>query len=127
MLTDAYFLSPDQKLAELASHHVPVFNFQLTFSGSLSFLPFLVGASTNKYPDDSEEAFNNLKPVHSDDTFYLFDIFGNRNENDEEMSKIMVEYWTNFAKFGHPSPFLDGEIEHWKPYSTTQVHTSLKV
>ena len=34
----------------------------------------------------------------------------------------MIEYWTNFAKYGNPSPFLDTDIPHWKPYGQEKVN-----
>ena len=37
MMTDSLFLSPDQKVAELASKYVSVYNYRFVFSGSSSF------------------------------------------------------------------------------------------
>ena len=123
MLTDALFLSPDQKLAELASKHIPVYNYQFTYSGSKSVLPFYVAASGNNFGDETQEVFEKLKPVHSDENIYLFNLFGPRNEEEEEVSKTLSLYWTNFAKYGHPSPFLKQNLTQWKHYATEKVIT----
>ena len=56
LFTDVTFLAPDQKLAELASQYVPVFNYHLTFPVSYSL------------------SHNSLRPVHADDLFYIFDL-----------------------------------------------------
>ena len=121
MITDALFLSPDQKFAELASKHIPVYNYQFTYSGSKSVLPFYVAASGNNFGDETQEVFEKFKPVHSDENLYLFNLFGPRNEEEEEVSKTLSLYWTNFAKYGHPSTFLKQNLTQWKHYSTEKV------
>jgi len=39
----------------------------------------------------------------------------------------MIEYWTNFAKYGNPSPFLDTDIPHWKPYGQEKRYMEIKL
>ena len=56
LVTDAIFLAPDQKFAELSSQYVPVFNYQFTFPVSYSL------------------SFNSMRPAHADDLFYIFDM-----------------------------------------------------
>ena len=120
MLTDALFLSPDQKFAELASKHIPVYNYQFTYSGSKSVLE-CVDVNGNTFEEEDCDAIKSLRPVHFDDNIYLFNLFGPRNEEEEEVSKTLSLYWTNFAKYGHPSPFLKQNLTQWKHYATEKV------
>ena len=63
-----------------------------------------------------------LKPIHGDDELYLFDILKVESNKDMKMRKIMIRYWTNFAKYGNPSPFESDNLTQWIPYSTAKVH-----
>jgi para-nitrobenzyl esterase len=67
-------------------------------------------------PGDSSGAF------HSSDLWYVFHSFKHSwrpfTKGDDELSKKMVDYWTNFAKFGNPN---GKEDETWTPYSP-KVH-----
>eukprot|EP00088_Acartia_fossae_P051168 TRINITY_DN5749_c0_g1_i2.p1 TRINITY_DN5749_c0_g1~~TRINITY_DN5749_c0_g1_i2.p1 ORF type:complete len:611 (-),score=135.22 TRINITY_DN5749_c0_g1_i2:452-2284(-) len=112
MLTDAYFLAPDQKLAQLASQYVPVYNFRFDYAGSHSFLPwYTIGRE-----DLDAEALDRLKPVHSDEIFYLFNMLDLETESDISVRNMMVKYWTNFAKYSHPSPLMSDNLTQWLPY-----------
>ena len=62
-----------------------------------------------------------LKPIHCDDELYLFDILKVESKKDMEMRKIMISYWTNFAKYGNPSPFESDNLTQWIQYSTEKV------
>ena len=63
-------------------------------------------------PGDSSGAF------HSSDLWYVFHSYAHSwrpfTAGDKELSSKMVEYWTNFAKFGNPNG-EEGGI--WTPYS----------
>jgi len=118
MMTDSLFLSPDQKVAELASQFVPVYNYRFTFSGTHSFLPFYLAGREGDFGEETAKAFNNLKPVHADDLIYLFDLFALRTEEEMNVRDSMVKYWTNFAKYGHPSPLMSDNITQWLAYSS---------
>jgi carboxylesterase type B len=37
-------------------------------------------------------------------------------EKDREMKNLMIKYWTNFAKFGHPTPASSDNTTQWLPY-----------
>jgi len=64
-------------------------------------------------PGDSSGAF------HSSDLWYIFHSFKHSwrpfNAGDQELSKRIVDYWTNFAKFGNPNGKNKG---NWSPYSS---------
>ena len=36
----------------------------------------------------------------------------------------MIEYWTNFAKYGNPSPFDKGALPNWKQVTEQKVNLS---
>jgi len=118
MLNDALMLSPDQKIAEFASKYVPVYNYRFDYAEpeSHSFLPFyMMGKETML----DEATKNALKPVHADELLYLFDFgFDLTLDKDIQMREIMVKYWTNFAKYGNPSPVLSDDLAQWLTYSS---------
>ncbi len=118
MITDAFFLSPDQKVAELVSQYVPVYNYRFVYPGSSSFLPYYIDGRENGTL--SQEQWSSMKPVHADELFYLFDTV-ELNEDEIELKDKMIKYWTNFAKHGHPSPLLADNITQWLPYTTEKV------
>jgi len=43
------------------------------------------------------------------------------------MRDTMVKYWTNFAKFQHPSPLLRDNITQWLSYSSDKRYMVLDV
>jgi para-nitrobenzyl esterase len=63
-------------------------------------------------PGDSSGAF------HSSDLWYIFHSMRHSwrpfTAGDQELSNQMVDYWTNFAKFGNPNG-KGGDV--WKPYT----------
>jgi len=125
MLTDSWFLSPDQKLSELGSKFTQVYNYQLTYAATNTFLSFY--SAGRNLTQEQFKQLSSLKPVHADDVLHLFNVFGVRSEEDEKMSSIMVKYWTNFAKYGHPSPFLRQNITTWKHYSGDKRYMELSL
>lgn len=66
-------------------------------------------------PGDSSGAF------HSSDLWYVFHALRHSwrpfNAGDEQLSKQMVDYWTNFAKFGNPN---GRSGDNWKPFTAQQ-------
>ena len=105
LITDSWFASSDQKSVELMSRHSRhVYNFYLSQSTNNS----LFGAE----PD--------FTPAHGDDLTFM--VKNNLQENpgfsEEERltARHIVEYWTNFAKYGSPSPVgVESEAPTWFP------------
>jgi len=131
MFGDAIFLAGDQKAVSLMSEgSAPVFNYVLTYTGSNSAASLFT---------DSEEDFG---VVHGDDLQFLFQsqlfegaLGGNLTftEDDTKMIDLMVTYWSNFAKYGNPSPFRDAIGANWTPvrpgqknYLDLQLEPSMK-
>jgi len=114
MFGDAIFLAGDQKTVSLMSEgSPPVYNYLLTYKGSNTFASFFT---------KSEEDFG---VVHGDDLLYLFkspiyDEGVEFTEDDTKMIDLMVTYWSNFAKYGNPTPFKDAGIANWTPVQPDQ-------
>ena len=56
-------------------------------------------------------------PIHGDEVLYLMNVretTPNFNSADSSLSKQMIKYWTNFAKYGHPSPSSQ-DMPYWSP------------
>jgi len=141
MFQDTGFLSPDQKFAELSSRHVDVFNYFYTHHTNHSLAP-LYGYEDSRW-----------SPIHADDVLFLFNttfLQSPKSVEDDLMTRIMTKYWTNFAKFGTPSPQkiqsdeetstltsveettsqteeTEGELDlpEWKPFSTKKLYMDL--
>ena len=109
LFTDASFVSPDQKTVELMSKYTPnVFNYYLTQQTNNSLL--------GMYLKQGKE----YTPVHGDDLLFMMDVYGQKTTDSESaLSKHMVKYWTNFAKYGHPSPSAQ-DVPIWDPVTETE-------
>jgi len=114
LFTHCQFLMPDQKTVSLMAKVNPtVYNYRITFKDSFSLASLSV-------PDID------FGPVHADDLYYLFQgvfspwVPANTSYTDSEqlMSDILVEYWTNFAKFSNPSP-PSSSLPAWSPVPHT--------
>jgi len=116
LFTHVGFLMPEQKTVSMMAMVNPsVFNYQMTFKDSFSLTQYL---STR--PDID------FGPIHADDLYYQFkNVFypwvpdsANYTEKEQRMSDIMMEYWTNFAKFSDPSP-PTSSLPVWEPVPPT--------
>ncbi len=46
-------------------------------------------------------------------------------EKDKEIKNQLLKYWTNFAKFGHPTPAGSSHnTTQWIPYGEQKVNTN---
>ena len=45
-------------------------------------------------------------------------------EKDREIKNLMIKYWTNFAKFGHPTPASSDNTTQWLTYGEQKVNTN---
>ena len=104
MYTDAKYLFGTFKMVDyMVNFGVKTYQYILTHQGQNSF--------SENY---------GIPPIgvcHADDIQYLWESdyfhFRNLSEIDEKVSKIMTTAWTNFAKFGDPSP--PGTPFSWTP------------
>jgi len=106
LFSDALFLSPDQKWVDImVEQEVPVYNYRFTLKPTTS-VSELFGVEDNEFT-----------PVNGEDILMLFDQFSSLYLEEDQETKIgdmMIEYWTNFAKYGNPSPFDKGALPNWK-------------
>jgi len=114
MFTDVFFQNPDQKLAEMASKHVDVYNYVFTHKSENTFCQMF------GLPD------NSLAPIHGDDLLFQFpDLMETKyNEQDEGMARVMLKYWTQFAKHGAPSP-PGQNLPTWNKFGTQKNYLDL--
>jgi hypothetical protein len=45
-------------------------------------------------------------------------------EPERQLADKMATYWSNFAKYGNPSPFITDDLPLWLPYSDKKVQNS---
>ncbi|XP_026318641.1 esterase FE4-like [Hyposmocoma kahamanoa] len=97
LYTHLYFETPVILEAELLleSSKAPVYNYIFNYSGGRNFLKHRLN-------------FNNQTGAcHGDELLYLFDGYlwpYAINDEDQRMIDLMATIWTNFAKYGHPTP-----------------------
>ena len=104
-------LAPDQKTVSLMSKcNSTVFNYLLTYKGSKSLA------------DEWYDSKVDFGVSHSDDLQYLFKR-PPYNAKDKKMINLMVTYWSNFAKYGNPTPFKGEGIANWTPVKPDQKVT----
>jgi len=111
LFTDVSFISPDQKTVQLMSKYSRhVFNYFLTQQTDNSLLGKLFNLGKE------------YTPMHADDIFFLMDVFGQKikmSEEESSLSNHMIKYWTNFAKYGHPTPSTQ-DLPFWDSVTETE-------
>ena len=101
METDSWFASPAAEVTKLHMKLAPVFPYILNERCTIFSFSFVYGGGFKDYGVSHADDLNCL--------FQPFPTFGNLTESGEKNSKAMVTSWTNFAKFGNPSPYLTSE------------------
>jgi len=115
LFTDAFFSAPNTETVKLhAMSPAPVYNYLLTYRGSLTFNVFFSGG-------DEEANKINMGVTHADDLLYTWkaDSFLNTTTINTEEDKKFLKLWqkliTNFVKYADPTPVSTDEIPKWKP------------
>merc|ERR1712110_1405682 len=116
LLTDVWFGSFDQKSVELMSVHTRnVYNYYLTQQTNNSLIAPMFNLPVE------------YTPIHGDDLAFL--ISGNKleetlnlSEEERETARLMIKYWTNFAKYGNPSPIGSFDVPTWYPVTPDRMH-----
>ncbi|CAG0921134.1 unnamed protein product [Notodromas monacha] len=126
MAGERSFKSCAKLSADLQSRFSPVYLYTFEYEGTLGWLDLVIGAtklggnikglnlSKPKGKFSSLRMFiinGKFRVAHADDMFYLFDMpwFHSvpRTESDKKVLANFVDLWTNFAKFGDPTPDTD--------------------
>ena len=119
MGTDARFTYGASKTIDyLVQQGVDVFPYMLSYEGEFTILKVMNGLDVN-----------NTGVAHGDDLFYLWDPFfewefgftGQLSGEDLLVRDTMMAAWTNFAKFGDPTP-PDSGLPAWTPQSMDSDH-----
>ena len=64
----------------------------------------------------------NIGVAHTDELVYLWDPApGPLNTNDSQMMEVMTTAWSNFAKYGNPTP--DSAVSIWTPQTSDSEFT----
>ncbi|KAK5647000.1 hypothetical protein RI129_005464 [Pyrocoelia pectoralis] len=110
---DAMYLVSANYASDLHSMNFkhPVYYYVFGYKGSESHCNLL-----------EDNLKDNYGVCHSDDLLYLFnskELFSElvRHESDSEVAELMTKLWTNFAKYGNPTPKSDQDLVTWQPYS----------
>lgn len=113
MFTDATFLYGTYKTIKyLLEYNVPTYQYILTFSGQYSY--------SELYGIEKQGV------CHADDIFYLFNpsfgLYGNYTLTDQDsidLREEMTSAWTNFAKYGDPTPPSSGN--NWMSWTPVKM------
>merc|ERR1711953_1208081 len=121
LLTDVWFGSFDQKSVELMSVHTRnVYNYYLTQQTNNSLIAPIFNLPVE------------YTPIHGDDLAFLISSNTleetlNLSEEERETARLMIKYWTNFAKYGNPSPVGNFDVPTWYPVTPDRMrHLELK-
>ncbi|XP_052863631.1 juvenile hormone esterase-like [Anopheles cruzii] len=103
-LTDLMFAIGVVEMAELQSTRAPVYVYHFTYDGDLNLFKQQLGVSIPG-------------AVHADEVFYLFDakslVSGPlaATSHARTVRQRMLRLWTNFAKYGNPTPVVDAVLQ----------------
>lgn len=94
----------------LLDNDMKAYQYKISYKGKYSFMDFY-GVDASK-----------LGVCHADELFYLFqpcyEVYVELPENDLVLSQELLSYWTNFAKFGDPTP-PDSESKGGQKFTLT--------
>ncbi|OWR41815.1 antennal esterase CXE17 [Danaus plexippus plexippus] len=93
---EVYFTYPILEETEiyLNTNDKPVYSYLFKYSGWRNFIKLAIG-----------KTFESKKgATHAEDLFYLFRVMGLPTLFEDKMINRMTTLWTNFAKFGDPTP-----------------------
>ncbi|XP_026743716.1 juvenile hormone esterase-like [Trichoplusia ni] len=85
----------------LKSLDKPIYAYEFSYGGFLNFAKKMFGF--RKYPG----------ATHADELFYMFSMPAQLNV-ERDMIEKMTSYWTNFAKYGNPTPD-SSNLPKWEP------------
>lgn len=104
---EPYFNLPDNIETDLIlkTSDKPVYKYEFQYSGRRNIPKFIAGFTFSSAPG----------ATHADELFYLFTLFPIPIMFETEMIRTMTTLWTNFAKYGTPTP--EGSEFSWPPTS----------
>uniref|UniRef100_A0AAG5CWM5 Carboxylic ester hydrolase n=1 Tax=Anopheles atroparvus TaxID=41427 RepID=A0AAG5CWM5_ANOAO len=121
-VTDHQFAYPQLEMAKRHANRSPVYVYQFSYDGDLNLM---------------KQSFGITLPgaIHGDELCYLFDPKALRTGEIPQTSHAitvrdrMLRMWTNFAKYGNPTPTLDPLLQNtlWTPISGGTINTALDI
>nr|QEE13681.1 carboxylesterase [Mythimna separata] len=104
---EPYFNLPGYVETELILKRTdkPVYNYEFQYRGWRNLPKFVAG----------RPFWNTPGATHADELFYVFNLFPIPSMFEDKMIKQMTTLWTNFAKYGVPTP--EGSEIQWPPTS----------
>ncbi|XP_049874736.1 juvenile hormone esterase-like [Pectinophora gossypiella] len=97
------------------NNNYPVYNYEFSYDGKLNHIKKVLG-------------IDRRGACHSDEIGYLLKVSGlpDPGPKDYVVRERMVTLWTNFAKYGNPTPKTDGLITtKWEPATPTKMQCLL--
>ncbi|KAK5650359.1 hypothetical protein RI129_001388 [Pyrocoelia pectoralis] len=102
-LSETWFVRPITKSAQFYAQYAPAYFYVFSYVGRLG-------------------SGNSQEVGHSEELPYIWNIKGKNNATLEDLKvrHRMVKFWTNFAKFGNPTPFKDSSLDNviWPTINT---------
>ncbi|KAB0797635.1 hypothetical protein PPYR_08628 [Photinus pyralis] len=102
--------------------HTPIWFYNFAYKGQNSYEPNF--AATN------EEIPFKWGISHCDDLIYLFPskrFFPRLSApHDQQMSKIMIKMWVNFATYGDPTPLSDPGASRWRSLQNLEGRSTVR-
>ncbi|XP_059054137.1 esterase FE4-like [Achroia grisella] len=97
----------------IAKHNSPVYLYEFSYDGGLNLIK-------------QKFKINRKGTSHGDDVGYILklDTFKSAtiSETDELVRERIITLWTNFAKYGKPTPQIDNVITtEWKPIGDSEI------
>lgn len=150
-MTDIEFVYGIQRAIKIQSgtSSAPIYAYKMTLDGPLNYFKrfcqvkyfktlivinlFAKITGNNSMKNLCEAVANKLPKnqvpgvAHADDLFYLFTTFFTpkivEGSIEDQCVQKFVKLWTNFAKYGNPTPEIDDNINGatWKPVSEDSV------
>ncbi|KFB36097.1 cholinesterase [Anopheles sinensis] len=121
-VTDNTFAYPQLEMARRHALRSPVYVYQFSYDGDLNLFKQFAGTSLPG-------------AIHGDDLSYLFDVKDLKTEEVPQTSHAitvrnrMLRLWTNFAKYGNPTPTADPILQNtvWSPTSGGTINAALNI
>ncbi|XP_063366710.1 acetylcholinesterase-like [Cydia amplana] len=88
----------------------PIFTYRLDYDGWLNVAKFFCGWGTAPGATHADELFYMFKPLFP--TAYLME---------QDIVDVVSRMWTNFAKFGNPTPAPSSRLPKWPPSTRTDA------
>ncbi|RZC34029.1 cholinesterase 1-like [Asbolus verrucosus] len=103
-ISDSYFYRPITESARLYSIYAPIYMYRFSYEG------YFLGKRA--FSMGEESTVNGV--MHSEEVWYIFSRADLRHANatDERTRRRMVRLWTNFAKFGDPTPVREELLQN---------------